>query len=73
MNTNELHSRERHCRKIIWRFGQRDAEFDVYGFNVVTYGDRPAATILEVVKRIMIELGKQIDVDTAERISFCFI
>ena len=65
-HTKHLHSRERHCRRIIWRFGNKDVEFKIYGFNVVTYGDRPASTILEVVKRIMVELGIEVDEETAE-------
>ena len=56
-HTNYLFSRERHCHRIIWRFS-KDVVFTIYAFNVVTYG-RPASTILEVVKRLMVELGKE--------------
>ena len=58
-------TRERHCRRFIWRFGKTEEDFIIFGFNVVTYGDRPASTILEVVKRLMSELGMDIDVETA--------
>ena len=58
-------TRERHCRRLIWRFGKKDEDFIIFGFNVVTYGDRPASTILEVVKRVMEELGVEIDEETA--------
>ena len=69
-HTNNLHSRERHCRRIIWRFGNTDVEFTIYAFNVVTYGDRPASTILEVVKRIMVEMGVEVDEETARLMGF---
>jgi hypothetical protein len=70
LHTNNPHSRERHCSRIIWRFGNKDVEFTVYGFNVVTYGDRPASTILEVVKHIMEEMGIEVDEDTAKKMGF---
>ena len=58
-------TRERHCRRLIWRFGKKGEKFIIFGFNVVTYGDRPASTILEVVKRLMNELGIEVDWETA--------
>ena len=51
-HTQNLHSRERHCRRIIWRFS-KDVDCTIYAFNVVTYGDRPASTGLLVLCRLI--------------------
>ena len=72
LHTGNLLTRERHCRRLIWRFGDKTKDFAVYGFNVVTYGDRPASTILEVVKRLMVDLGLVVDMDTASRMGFAY-
>ena len=66
-HTGNSLTRERHCRRLIWRFGNKEEDFIVFGFNVVTYGDRPASTILEVVKRIMTKMGmEEVDMETAK-------
>ena len=60
--------KEKHLRRIVWRFDTNEP-WETYGFLRVTYGDRIAACALEVAKSLLFEYGKEIDVDTAEKMS----
>ena len=52
---------ERHVRRIIWRWGESDAPWQVFAYNVVTFGDRIAGLILELVKSLAASLGEYLD------------
>ena len=57
-----------HLRRILWRWGNKDAEWEVYMFLVVSMGDRPAATILEVVIKKTLRMFGKIDPLAAHRL-----
>ena len=43
IGTGEL---ERHVRRIVWRWGDNKSDWDIYGYNVVTFGDQIAGLVL---------------------------
>ena len=47
---------EMHMRRLVWRFNPED-EWTTYRVNRMMFGDRPATTALEVVKRKVADLG----------------
>ena len=51
----------------MWRFSPQDPWQD-YGFATVTFGDRPAATLLELGKDITVEAGHDIDPVAAKKL-----
>ena len=59
--------KERHLRRFVWRFS-KDDEWEDYAFDVVHFGDRCAATQLEVAKDLTAEAGRDIDPVAADRI-----
>ena len=67
---NSIHttSTEKHMRRILWRFGNKDEEFTTYGVDQVMFGDRPAATITAIAIRETAEIYKNIDEVAAEKI-----
>ena len=65
--TVHTHEPEMHLRRIVWRFSPED-EWETYGINRMMFGDRPAATALEVTKRKVAELGESIDPEASEMI-----
>ena len=58
---------EKHVRRLVWRFSPEDSWQD-FGFDTVAFGDRPAATLLELCKDITVEAGKDIDPDAAKKL-----
>ena len=52
----------------MWRWGERDSQWRVFGFTKMSYGDRSAACALEVAKSITISAGADLDVDTAKQL-----
>ena len=63
--TGEL---EKHVRRIVWRWGDVTAQWDVLAYNVVTFGDQIAGLILELVKKLAAELGMEIDMEACHQI-----
>ena len=49
-NTVKTGPAEMHMRRLVWRWGQESTEWEVYGFLVMTFGDKVAACGLEVAK-----------------------
>ena len=47
---------ERHVRRVLWRWGDTSADWEVYGYNIVTFGDQAAGLILELVKGLAADL-----------------
>ena len=43
---------EMHTRRVVWRWGDEEADWTVFGWLVVSFGDRPAAVLLFIVERI---------------------
>ena len=52
---------EMHLRRVVWRNSQPGKKWKVYGFLSVTFGDRPAAALLEIVIRMTAQVHKAID------------
>ena len=59
---------ERHVRRIVWRYGDVSADWQIYGYDVVTFGDQVAGLALELVKRLAADMGKDIDADASYQI-----
>ena len=53
-------------RLVVWRFGRTNEEFSVFGHGVVGFGDKSAATLLELAKEKIAELGENIDLEASE-------
>ena len=65
IRTGEL---EKHVRRVCWRFGDQRKKWQVFGFCTVSFGDRPAASFLEIAIRRTAEMNKEIDPVAAVRI-----
>ena len=59
---------EKHLRRVVWRHADNSRPWKVYGFMVVTFGDRPAAALLEIVIRMTVQLYGHIDPLAASRL-----
>ena len=59
---------ERHVRRITWRWGDSSANWQIFGYNVVTFGDQAAGLALELVKRLAADLGQNIDAEASHQI-----
>ena len=55
-------------RLMAWRKGKLDADWAIYGWLVVAFGDRPASCILEICKDLAAEAGEEIDPEAAKAI-----
>ena len=55
-------------RRLVWR-SREDEDWKTYGINRMYIGDKPAAAGLEVAKKKVGELGKEIDNETADIIT----
>ena len=58
---------ELHTRRILWRFSP-DQEWEVFGLLCLSFGDRPAAALLETVLAMCAELFGDIDLEAARRV-----
>ena len=58
---------ERHLRRFIWKFEEND-DWQDFGIDKVHFGDTPAACFLEVSKRMVAEMGKDIDSEASQKI-----
>ena len=59
---------EKHVRRILWRDGKVGQPWRIYAFQVVSMGDTPAATFMELTKRATAEMAKEIDRVAAKKI-----
>ena len=59
---------ERHVRRIVWRWGDTSAPWEVYAYDVVTFGDQIAGLVLELVKGLAASLGQEIDTEACHQI-----
>ena len=66
LKTGEL---EKHVRRVCWRYGNSNEEWRIFGFNTVSFGDRPAAAFLEIAIRRTASLNQHIDPLAATRIT----
>merc|ERR1712101_41906 len=59
--------RETHLRRFVFRFSKEEA-WEVYGYLVVAFGDRPAALALELGKEMAANNAKQLDPQAARQL-----
>ena len=59
---------EKHLRRVVWRFGNQNNDWRVFAFCTVSFGDKPAAALLEIAIKRVAELNKEIDPAAASRI-----
>ena len=65
MRTGEL---ELHVRRVVWRYGKSDEEWRHFGYNTVSFGDKPAGVFLNIVINQAAEKFKEIDPLVAQKI-----
>ena len=61
---------EKHVRRMVWRGGVCGAKWRVYGYKCVSFGDVPAATLLEICIRLTIKMFGKIDLKAAHRLFY---
>ena len=49
---------EKHVRRVVWRYGDPTQRWRIFAFCVVSFGDRPAATILEIAIKKTAQMNK---------------
>ena len=59
---------EKHVRRVLWRDGEVGTPWRIYGFQVVSMGDNPAATFMELTKKKTTVKAKHIDKVAAKKI-----
>ena len=59
---------EKHVRRVVWRWCDVSAPWEVLAYNVVTFGDQIAGLVLELVKNLAADMGKDIDPEACYRI-----
>ena len=60
--------KEKHLRRVVWRFGDLESSWRVFAFCTVSFGDKPAAALLEIAIKKVAELYESIDPAAARRI-----
>ena len=65
LRTGEL---EKNVRRVVWRYGDTSKDWKIFGFQTVSFGDRPAAAFLEIAIRRTAQCHTSIDPLAAERI-----
>ena len=59
---------EKHVRRIVWRYGKKNAKWRIFGYKCVSFGDTPAAILLEICLRITIKMFGYIDIVASRRL-----
>ena len=59
---------EKHVRRVVWRYGVQGSPWKIFGFCTVSFGDRPAAAILEIALKKVASIHRNIDPEACERI-----
>ena len=57
---------ERNVRRLVWRWGMKDAVWEIYCWEVMTFGDQLAALILELAKNMAATLGQTTDPEAVD-------
>ena len=65
LKTGEL---EKHVRRVCLKYGDSKKQWRIFGFNTVSFGDRSAASFLEIAVRRTAHLNQHIDSFAATRI-----
>ena len=64
--TGEL---EKHCRRVVWRYGNTGTRWRIFGFQTVGMGDRPAACLMEIAVKLTVVLFGHIDLVAGSRLN----
>ena len=67
-NTVKTFPEELHMRRLVWRWGESDQPWTVFGINAMHFGDRCATSGLKVSLNKVAEAGCHIDPEAAEMI-----
>ena len=67
-NTVKTFEEELHMRRLVWRWGDVNQNWTVFGINAMHFGDRCATTGLKVALNKVAEAGSHIDPAAAEMI-----
>ena len=67
-NTFHTGQAEKHMRRLVWRWGSKERDWQVFGFTRIAFGDQPAACGLEVAKSLAISAGAAINPEVAEEL-----
>ena len=59
---------EKHVRRIVWRYGNKQSEWIIFGYLVVSFGDACAAGLLEICFKLIIAMFGVIDLIAARRL-----
>jgi len=59
---------ERHVRRIVWRWCDPSLPWESLAYNVITFGERIAGLVLELVKGLAAQLGESIDIEVCHQI-----
>ena len=59
---------EKHVRRVVWRYGVKENKWRIFGYRCVSFGDTPAAALLEVCLRKVIVMYTSIDPLAARRL-----
>ena len=59
---------EMHIRRIVWRYGDANEKWRVFGLLVIAFGDRTAAALLEIVIKMTVQMYGSIDLIAARKI-----
>ena len=59
---------EKHVRRVVWRYGVKSAKWKIFGYLCVSFGDTPAAALLEICFRMVISMFGNIDPLAAHRL-----
>ena len=71
MKTGEL---EMHIRRVVWRFGNKNEKWKYFGYQTVSYGDKPAGVYLDIVIHKTADMFKNIDLAASKGIkNNCFV
>ena len=55
-------------RLMVWRNGDKNKEWENYGWQVVAFGDRPSSCVLEICKDLTANAGESLDPEAARAI-----
>ena len=59
---------EKHIRRVVWRHGDVNEKWKVFGFPTVSFGDKCASTFLEIAIKKTAAMNEEIDPVAAQRI-----
>ena len=65
LHTGEV---EKHVRRVVWRYGDHSQLWRIFAFCTVSFGDRPAAVLLEIAIKKTSEMFWTIDPEAAHKI-----